>query len=155
DGVDLDVPAGGTLGLVGESGSGKSTIARAIVGLVRAVGGQVLLDGQDVTNASGERLRALRGGVQMVFQDPYSSLNPRMTGGEAIVEGIRTRGRRAPSDPLGDPGRLLELVGLDPRMAHRYPHQFSGGQRQRIAIARALATQARVLILDEVTSALD
>ncbi|HZV72282.1 MAG TPA: ABC transporter ATP-binding protein [Conexibacter sp.] len=149
-GVDLRLDAGRTLAVIGESGSGKSTIARVLVGLARAAAGRVLLDGEDVTNAAGARLRAVRRSVQLVWQDPYASLNPRRTVGAAIGEAaaVYDERDRRPED-------LLELVGLAPRIAARYPHELSGGQRQRVAIARALASRPRLLILDEVTSALD
>jgi oligopeptide/dipeptide ABC transporter ATP-binding protein len=156
DSVDLAIAAGETHGLVGESGSGKSSIARGIVGLNPSADGRVLLEGDDVTNAEGKRLRRLRRGVQMVFQNPYASLNPRMSVGEIVGEAISVH--RPAVNPAGrrrEVGELLGLVGLGERAADRFPHQFSGGQRQRIAIARALATEAPVLILDEVTSSLD
>lgn len=155
DGVNLIVRDGGVLGIVGESGSGKSTIARAIVGLVKVASGCVLLDEQDVTNARGRRLALLRKHVQMVFQDPYSSLNPRATVGEAIAEAIRAHRKLHSRERRQEVGRLLDLVGLDADSAARYPHEFSGGQRQRVAIARSLAANPRMVILDEVTSALD
>jgi peptide/nickel transport system ATP-binding protein len=155
DGVDLQVPNGGSLGLVGESGSGKSTVARAIVGLVRCSAGQVLVEGVDVTSPRRERLRHLRSCVQMVFQDPYSSLNPRMTVAQSLVEAIRVHRKCRPADRRFEAAKLMELVDLDPSMLDRYPHQFSGGQRQRIAIARALAAEPKLIILDEVTSSLD
>jgi peptide/nickel transport system ATP-binding protein len=155
DGIDLRVPPGGTLGLVGESGCGKSTVARAIVQLVPIAGGRVLLDGEDLTGASGARLRALRRRVQMVFQDPYSSLNPRMTVGEALSEAITTHRALGARARVAEVLRLLDLVGLDARSVTKYPHQFSGGQRQRIAIARALAVGPDILIADEVTSSVD
>jgi peptide/nickel transport system ATP-binding protein len=147
DGVSLTVPHGEVLGLVGESGSGKSTIARAAVGLVPVQEGRILLDGAPIDVRHGRRP------LQMVFQDPYSSLDPRMTIGASVAE-ILPRGlsRAARRDEVA---RLLELVHLDPTRAGAYPAQLSGGQRQRVAIARALAGRPRVLIADEITSALD
>jgi peptide/nickel transport system ATP-binding protein len=155
DGVDLHVPTGGTVGLVGESGPGKSTLARAIVQLVRPAGGRVLLDGEDVTRARGERLRALRRRAQMVFQDPSASLDPRMTAAASIAEAVTTHHALRGPALAAEVARLLDLVGLADEIAGRYPHEVSGGQRQRIAIARALAVRPDILILDEVTSALD
>jgi peptide/nickel transport system ATP-binding protein len=155
DGVDLNLPPGGTLGLVGESGCGKSTVARAIVQLVPVAAGRVLLDGEDLTGARGARLRALRRRVQMVFQDPYASLNPRMTVGEVLSEAITTHRAVGARERVAEVVRFLDLVGLDTRSVTKYPHQFSGGQRQRIAIARALAVGPDVLIADEVTSSVD
>ncbi|MGH2402839.1 MAG: oligopeptide/dipeptide ABC transporter ATP-binding protein [bacterium] len=153
--VNLAIPPGGTLGLVGESGCGKSTVARAIVRLIPIASGRLLLNGQDVAAAHGAFLRDFRRRVQMVFQDPYASLNPRMTVGDAIGEAIATyRNVSAPTLAL-EVARLLEMVGLDPRAVTNFPHQFSGGQRQRIAIARSLAVQPEILICDEVTSSVD
>jgi peptide/nickel transport system ATP-binding protein len=154
DGVDIAIPTGGTLGLVGESGCGKSTIARAIVGLVPLVGGRVLLDGVDHTSQGARNSSAYRRKVQMVFQDPYSSLNPRMTVQETLGEALRIRGVRK-NIVAAESARMLELVGLSPKVLIRYPHQFSGGQRQRLAIARALAVGPQLIISDEITSALD
>ena len=143
DGVDLTVPSGQVVGLVGESGSGKSTLARTAVGLCEPTAGRILLDGVPINH----RGRAL----QMVFQDPYSSLDPRMTIGDTIAEAVpRSVGNRRE-----EVSRLLELVGLDTGRGHAYPGALSGGQRQRVAIARALAGQPDVLIADEITSALD
>ncbi|WP_422771286.1 ABC transporter ATP-binding protein [Plantactinospora sp. WMMC1484] len=147
DGVSLRVPAGRVLGLVGESGSGKSTLARAAVGLVPVAGGRILLDGRPVP-ARG-RCRP----VQMVFQDPYSSLDPRMTIGETVAEAMPPGSSRA--QRRAEVARLLELVHLDPARAVAYPGQLSGGQRQRVALARAIAGRPRVVIADEITSALD
>jgi oligopeptide/dipeptide ABC transporter ATP-binding protein len=152
DGVSFSVPPGGTIGLVGESGSGKSTVARAIVGLAKVAGGRVLLDGGDWT--SRRHRPAFRRRVQMVFQDPQSSLNPRLTVGTMLEETLARRGV-ARSRRRAEAVRILDLVGLNPRWLERYPHQFSGGQRQRVAIARALAVEPEVVIWDEVTSALD
>jgi oligopeptide/dipeptide ABC transporter ATP-binding protein len=155
DRVSLAVPAGGTLGLVGESGSGKSTVARALVALTQAASGQILLDGRDVTSERARNSRDFRERVQMVFQDPFASLNPRMTIGEAISEAVAIHGKTRGAVRRAEVARALELVGISAGAATRYPHQFSGGQRQRISIARALAVHPDVLILDEVTSALD
>jgi oligopeptide/dipeptide ABC transporter ATP-binding protein len=157
DGVDLGIPAGGTLGLVGESGCGKSTVARALVGLAPVAAGEVTLGGADCSAAAARTSRAYRRRVQMVFQDPHSSLNPRMSVGEMLHEALRTRGGRFRSrrERASESRRLIDVVGLPANTVDRYPHQFSGGQRQRIAIGRALAVGPEVLILDEVTSALD
>jgi oligopeptide/dipeptide ABC transporter ATP-binding protein len=156
DGVSLALRRGRTLGLVGESGSGKSTLARVLVGIEKPTRGQVLVDGEDVSTMSRGARRELRRNVQMVFQDPYTSLNPRMSVGDIVAEPFRIH---RDAVPRGGRRRavaeLLELVGLDPDHVHRYPHQFSGGQRQRIGIARALAVKPRVLVCDEPVSALD
>ena len=155
DCVDLVVGEGQTVGLVGESGSGKSSLARAIVGLTPVATGHVLVDGVDVTRG-GRRTRAhLRGRVQLVFQDPYSSLNPRMSVAETIEEALTIHRRMTSGERRAEITRLLDLVGLGQAAAASYPFEFSGGQRQRIAIARALAVRPRLLIADEVTSALD
>jgi peptide/nickel transport system ATP-binding protein len=155
DGVALCIGPGETLGLVGESGSGKSTVARLILRLVEPTSGSVLLEGEDLTSLGDRELRLRRRQMQIVFQDPYSSLDPRATVGDsvgeplAVHEGLRGRAR---ADRVGE---LLTQVGLDPRVARRYPHEFSGGQRQRIAVARALALRPRLLICDEPVSSLD
>lgn len=154
--VSFDLAAGKTLGLVGESGSGKTTLARTIVGLLPPSGGTVNFDGTDLTTATPKEFRHIRRSMQMVFQDPYSSLNPRLTVSEIITEAWRIQ--RGLVDPARwDAGitSLLDRVGLDPGHADRYPHQFSGGQRQRIGIARALALRPKLIICDEAVSALD
>nr|WP_156608799.1 oligopeptide/dipeptide ABC transporter ATP-binding protein [Auraticoccus cholistanensis] len=156
DGVSLALRRGRTLGLVGESGSGKSTLARLLVGVEKPTAGQILLEGTDVTRMDRTARRALRQKVQMIFQDPYTSLNPRMSVGEIVGEAFELHPASAPAGSRqAAVQELLELVGLDPDHVHRYPHQFSGGQRQRIGIARALAVRPSVLVCDEPVSALD
>jgi peptide/nickel transport system ATP-binding protein len=152
--VNLEVRKGQTLGIVGESGSGKSTVARCIVRLIEPSGGEIRLGGADLARMRPRALRPLRRRVQIVFQDPYRSLNPRRSVGEAIIEGPLNYGV-ARKEALERARRLLELVRMDPAVLDRYPHQFSGGQRQRICIARALAMQPELLVADEAVSALD
>jgi len=158
DGVSFDLKPGETLGLVGESGCGKSTISRAITQLVRASAGQVWLHGEagevDLCTLHGEALRQTRRSVQMVFQDPFSSLDPRLTAVAIVAEPLRCFGA-ATRVALDRARELLALVGIDPLLGGRYPHEFSGGQRQRIGLARALALEPKVLICDEPVSALD
>ena len=154
DAVSFDLAAGETLGVVGESGSGKSTVARCVVRLVDPSSGRVILGGEDVATMGRRRLRPHRRDIQIVFQDPYRSLNPRRTVGRSIVEGPMNFGLSG-EEALGRARELMRVVRLDPGSLDRYPHQFSGGQRQRICIARALAMEPRVLIADEAVSALD
>ena len=156
DGVSLELYEGETLGIVGESGCGKSTLARVLMGLIPATSGSIRLEGEELVGMKPARLRQIRRDVQMIFQDPYSSLDPRMTVGNIIGEPFEIHSEVAPK---GDRRRrveeLLEVVGLSPEHINRYPHQFSGGQRQRIGIARALALRPKVIICDEPVSALD
>ncbi len=155
DGVSLMVSPGETLGLVGESGCGKSTVARAVVGLQPPTGGSVVVDGVEIAGASRRTLHAARARMQMVFQDPATSLNPRMTVGEAVGEPLLVRGLARGPALRAQVEALLAEVGLRPEHAARYPHQFSGGQRQRVVIARALALRPALLVCDEPVSALD
>ncbi len=155
DGVSLAVAPGETLGLVGESGCGKSTVSNAAVGLLSPTEGSVKVLGTELAGASRETLRAVRAKAQMVFQDPVTSLNPRMTVGEAVGEPLLVRGLARGAALRDQVGALLEEVGLRADHASRYPHQFSGGQRQRIVIARALALRPALLVCDEPVSALD
>ncbi|WP_131742805.1 ABC transporter ATP-binding protein [Actinomadura roseirufa] len=156
DGVDLELRPGETLGVVGESGCGKSTLARLLLAAERPTAGTVRFDGRDIFALPKAELRALRRRLQMVLQDPYSSLNPRMTVGDIVGEPFAVHPEAAPKgDRRARVRELLELVGLDPAHAGRYPHQFSGGQRQRVGIARALALRPEVIVCDEPVSALD
>jgi peptide/nickel transport system ATP-binding protein len=156
DGVSLELARGRTLALVGESGCGKTTVGKAILQLIAPSGGRAQLEGRELTGLSRGELRPLRRRMQMIFQDPFASLNPRLSVGEIIGEGMGALGLVAQSaDRAAAIGALLQQVGLDPAAAQRYPHEFSGGQRQRIAIARALAVQPELIVCDEPTSALD
>jgi peptide/nickel transport system ATP-binding protein len=156
DGVDLAVPRGSTYGLVGESGCGKSTLGRAILRLIEPTAGRVLFDGTDVAALEGEPLRHMRQRMQMVFQDPLGSLDPRQNVESLITEPLRAHGLGGNSRELTEKvSSLLDAVGLPAAARRRYPHEFSGGQRQRIGIARALASDPELLVCDEATSALD
>jgi len=156
DDISFGIAAGETVGLVGESGCGKTTLGRAVIKLVRPTAGQILFEGEDIAGLDGSDLRARRRKFQMIFQDPYGSLDPRLTVSDIIGEAIDIH-RLAP-DPVARRQRierLLEHVGLDPAHGQRYPHEFSGGQRQRIGIARALAVEPSLIVCDEPVSALD
>ncbi len=156
DGIEFDVLSGETFGIVGESGSGKSTTARLIARLLEPTAGEVWFAGRDITALRGSRLKEVRRDMQMVFQDPYSSLNPRRTIGSIVAEPLaihRIQPEKAKRKQAVQ--ELMDMVGLDPEHCNRYPHEFSGGQRQRIGIARALALRPKLLIADEPVSALD
>jgi len=155
DGVTFDVASGETLGLVGESGSGKSTVGRSVLRLEPPTSGTVRFDGEDLGALPPGALRARRRQMQMVFQDPYASLNPRMSVGAIVREPLDIHGVGAPGERRSRGEGLLERVGLDPRQAARYPHELSGGERQRVGIARALATDPRLIVADEPISSLD
>ncbi len=155
DGVDLDIKAGETLGLVGESGCGKSTLGRTLLRLIEPTAGEIHFDGRPVTRAGSRGLKALRRDMQIIFQDPVGSLNPRMTVSDIVGEGLAIHGIRRGDERRRAVQDVLSRVGLRPEAAGRYPHEFSGGQRQRIGIARALVLQPRFIVADEPVSALD
>ena len=156
DGVSFELSKGETLGIVGESGCGKSTVAKTLVRLEEPTEGTATFEGESIFEMSARRLRKLRREIQFIFQDPYGSLNPRMTVGDIVTEAWEIhRDVVPPRDRRQRAQELLERVGLDPSMINRYPHQFSGGQRQRIGIARALTLRPKVIICDEPVSALD
>jgi peptide/nickel transport system ATP-binding protein/oligopeptide transport system ATP-binding protein len=154
-GLDFDLPRGSVTGIVGESGSGKSTLGRALVRLLEPSAGSVTFDGRDITHLSEADLRPLRRDMQMIFQDPYSSLNPRHNIGTIVAAPMKLQGIKPEGGSKKRVQELLELVGLNPEHYNRYPHEFSGGQRQRIGIARALAVRPKLIVCDEPVSALD
>ena len=153
--VSFTISTGKTLGLVGESGCGKTTVARLILKLLQPDGGSIIFNGQEITELSDKEMKPLRKEIQIIFQDPYGSLNPRMTIGQSISEGLRIAGLRHATELRERLEHLLKIVGMSPRSIDRYPHEFSGGQRQRIGIARALSVDPSLIICDEPISALD
>ncbi|MBV8839187.1 MAG: ABC transporter ATP-binding protein [Alphaproteobacteria bacterium] len=155
DGVDLDIMPGETLGLVGESGCGKSTLGRTLIRLIEPTGGTILFDGADITALGMKAMRPMRRAMQIIFQDPYGALNPRMSVEDIIMEPLVIHGAKADAATRAQVADMLRLVGLPQRAASRFPHEFSGGQRQRIGIARALALKPRFVVCDEPVSALD
>ncbi|MEQ8742961.1 oligopeptide/dipeptide ABC transporter ATP-binding protein [Parasphingorhabdus sp.] len=155
NGVSFDLPKGRVIGVVGESGCGKSTLARLILRLIEPSGGAVLFEGEDLLAKPPAQMRALRADMQMVFQDPYSAIDPRYTVARAVIEPFEVQGRKPEASVDEEVATLLEMVGLNPGLASSFPHQISGGQKQRVGIARALALRPSLLVLDEPTASLD
>lgn len=155
DGVSFKIEAGQTMGVVGESGCGKSTLGRTIIHLLESTDGQILFEGEDVTHVKGKDLRRIRENMQIIFQDPYSSLNPRMTVTETIQEPLYLSGRFKKSELEKETDRLMDLVGVEKRLRNAYPHELDGGRRQRVGIGRAIALNPKFVVCDEPVSALD
>jgi oligopeptide/dipeptide ABC transporter ATP-binding protein len=155
DDVSVSIDKGKTLGVVGESGCGKSTLGRTMIHLLESTGGSIIFEGEDVTVAKGRKLRRLRENMQFIFQDPFSSLNPRMTVQQTIMEPLTISGRYSRKERLAETERIMDMVGVDKRIRVAYPHELDGGRRQRVGIGRALALQPKLVVCDEPVSALD